>query len=131
MTKKYFSGVIIMLIAIVTMGTCGHKKTQETSELDLKAAEVATAMAKKVVESDHADTLAMQNAILEAKAEQAQFQVADDTAAINNYNRAFKKYLQQHDPDLAKEIFIARPDNLPEGEPWDEFEQLVEVKSHN
>ncbi len=120
-----------MLIAIVTMGACGHKKTQETSELALKAAEVATAMAKKVVESDHADTLAMQNAILEAKAEQAQFQVADDTAAINNYNRAFKKYLQQHDPDLAKEIFIARPDNLPEGEPWDEFEQLVEVKSHN
>ena len=68
----------------------------------------------------------MQNCILEAKVLQAEFQVAEDTAAVNAYNRAFKKYLQENDPSLAKEIFVERPKDLPEGEPWDEFEQWVE-----
>ena len=82
--------------------------------------------AKKLVETSHDDTLAMQNCILEAKVLQAEFQVAEDTAAVNAYNRAFKKYLQENDPSLAKEIFVERPKDLPEGEPWDEFEQWVE-----
>jgi PBP1b-binding outer membrane lipoprotein LpoB len=115
----------IVAIAMILMG-CSSKKEEKPSPLVDKAIEVATQAAKTLVGTDHGDTLAMQSAILEAKALQAEFQVAEDTAAINTYNRTFKKYLQQYDPELAKEIFIERPKNLPADEPWDEFEQFVE-----
>lgn len=105
---------------------CSGKKDEKPSPLVEKATETATQAAKKLVETSHDDTLAMQNCILEAKVLQAEFQVAEDTAAVNAYNRAFKKYLQENDPSLAKEIFVERPKDLPEGEPWDEFEQWVE-----
>ena len=107
---------------------CSSKNNEKPSPLLDKAVAVATEAAKKLVATDHSDTLAMQNSILEAKAQQAEFQVTGDTAIINAYNRAFKKYLLDSDPELAKEIFIERPKNLPEGEFWDEFEQLVEDK---
>ena len=99
----------------------------KVNELTQKAIATATKAAKAVVETNHSDTLAMQNAILEAKAMQSEFQVTGDTAVINSYNRAFKKYLQENDPGLAKEMFIERPKDLPEDEQWDEFEQLVKV----
>jgi hypothetical protein len=68
----------------------------------------------------------MQNCILEAKVLQAEFQLADDSIAIVSFNKAYKKYLQENDPELAKEIFVERPKNLPKGEKWDEFEELEE-----
>ena len=113
----------VMLLQHLTF----QRKEETSSPLKGKAEVVATAAAQKVVGTDHSDTLAMQNAILEAKTLQAEFQVADDTCAINAFNRTFKKYLQEHDPKLAKVMFVERPKDLPAGEPWDEFEQLVEV----
>lgn len=114
----------VAMIAIVT--ACSPKKEEKPSPLLGKAVETATLAAEKLVQTDHNDTMAMQKCILEAKTMQTEFQVADDTAAINAFNRTFKKYLQENDPSLAKEIFIERPKDLPNDEPWDEFEQLVE-----
>lgn len=116
---------IAIAIGVISLG-CSSKKEEKLSPLHEKAVAVATEAAKNLVATDHSDTLAMQNSILEAKALQAEFQVTGDTAIINAYNRAFKKYLQETDPELAKEMFIDRPKDLPEGEFWDEFEQLVE-----
>ena len=118
---------IAITISLMLLG-CSSKNNEKPSPLLDKAVVVATEAAKKLVATDHSDTLAMQNSILEAKAQQAEFQVTGDTAIINAYNRAFKKYLLDSDPELAKEMFIERPKNLPEGEFWDEFEQLVEDK---
>ncbi len=118
---------IAITISLMSLG-CSSKNNEKPSPLLDKAMAVATEAAKKLVATDHSDTLAMQNSILEAKAQQAEFQVTGDTAIINAYNRAFKKYLLDSDPELAKEMFIERPKNLPEGEFWDEFEQLVEDK---
>lgn len=111
---------------------CGCKDEKKpapkpkVSKLKGKAIKVATEAAKKLVETDHTDTLAMQNCILEAKALQAEFQLADDSIAVVSFNKAFKKYLVENDSALAKEIFIERPDNIPEGGKWDEFEELEE-----
>lgn len=128
MNTSIFKPVLaVMLIMAMTVG-CISKKNSKPLPLAKKATQVATKMAKQLVETDHNDTLAMQNCILEAKAQQAEFQAARDTAAINSYNRAYKKYLMKNDPQLAKEIFVERPKNLPADEPWDEFEQLVEDK---
>ena len=125
MKTRILHTILIAFVAMVVVA-CSGKKDEKPSPLVEKATETATQAAKKLVETSHDDTLAMQNCILEAKALQAEFQVAEDTAAVNAYNRAFKKYLQENDPSLAKEIFVERPKDLPEGEPWDEFEQWVE-----
>ncbi len=123
---NYFKPILAFLLIVAVAAGCNSKKAEKPSRLVSKAAAVATDAAKKLTETDHTDTLAMQNCILEAKAAQTEFQVAGDTAAINSFNRAYKQYLVKNDPDLAKEIFVERPKNLPDNEPWDEFEQLVE-----
>ncbi len=125
MKTRILHTILIVFVAMVVVA-CSGKKDEKPSPLVEKATETATQAAKKLVETSHDDTLAMQNCILEAKVLQAEFQVAEDTAAVNAYNRAFKKYLQENDPSLAKEIFVERPKDLPEGEPWDEFEQWEE-----
>lgn len=117
---------LIPIIAVAMLVSCSSGKGEQPSPLKGKAEVIATAAAKKVVDTNHSDTMAIQNAILEAKTLQAEFQVADDTCAINAFNRTFKKYLQDHDPKLAKDMFIERPKDLPANEFWDEFEQLVE-----
>ena len=126
MTIKHIASSLIVLGLIATTTSCMFKKEEKPSPLIGKATESANQAAWRVTQTDHSDTLAMQNAILEAKVAQTEFQVARDTAAVGAFNRAFKKYLQQHDPELAKEIFIERPANLPKDEPWDEFEQYIQ-----
>lgn len=128
MTRNYFNIIIALLVALALTTACASKNgSEDTKALTQKAIATATKAAKAVVETNHSDTLAMQNAILEAKAMQSEFQVTGDTAVINSYNRAFKKYLQENDPGLAKEMFIERLKDLPKDEQWDEFEQLVKV----
>ena len=114
------------MLAVTLAVSCSSSEDKQPLPLVKKATKVATEMAQQLVATNHSDTLALQNCILEAKAQQAEFQVARDTAAINSYNRAFKKYLQENDPALAQEIFIQRPQDLPDDEPWDEFEQFIE-----
>lgn len=121
---------ITLISAALMMGGCKCEKQPapkpKVSKLKGKAIEVATEAAKRLVETDHTDTLAMQNCILEAKAMQTEFQLADDSIAVASFNKAYKQYLVENDPELAKEIFVERPANLPEGEKWDEFEELEE-----
>ena len=121
---------ITLISAALMMGGCKSEKQPapkpKASKLKGKAIEVATEAAKRLVETDHTDTLAMQNCILEAKALQTEFQLADDSIAVASFNKAYKQYLVENDPELAKEIFVERPANLPEGEKWDEFEELEE-----
>ena len=121
---------ITLISAALMMGGCKSEKQPaakpKVSKLKGKAIEVAPEAAKRLVETDHTDTLAMQNCILEAKAMQTEFQLADDSIAVASFNKAYKQYLVENDPELAKEIFVERPANLPEGEKWDEFEELEE-----
>ena len=121
---------ITLISAALMMDGCKSEKQPapkpKVSKLKGKAIEVATEAAKRLVETDHTDTLAMQNCILEAKALQTEFQLADDSIAVASFNKAYKQYLVENDPELAKEIFVERPANLPEGEKWDEFEELEE-----
>ncbi|MBR5639552.1 MAG: hypothetical protein IKW83_07285 [Muribaculaceae bacterium] len=121
---------ISLILAVLMVGGCKEEKKPapkpKVSKLKGKAQRVATEAAKKLVDTDHNDTLAMQNCILEAKALQAEFQLAEDSIAIASFNKAYKQYLEDNDPELAKEIFAERPDNIAEGEKWDEFEELVE-----
>lgn len=126
--RKNLASILVLMVAVAAAVSCSSNKDKQPSPLVKKATKVATEMAQQLVATDHSDTLALQNCILEAKAQQAEFQVARDTAAINSFNRAFKKYLQENDPALANEIFTQRPQDLPDDEDWDEFEQFVEDK---
>jgi len=124
---------ISLILSTLLVGSCKSEKDEtaskpKVSKLKGKAIEVATDAAKRLVETDHTDTIAMQNAVLDAKARQAEFQLADDSIAIATFNKTFKQYLQENDSALAKEIFIERPKDLPANEEWDEFEELVEDK---
>ncbi len=129
MKVKILITITLILSALMIGGCKGDNKPAtkpKVSNLKEKAIEVATQAAKQLVETDHTDTLAMQNCILEAKALQAEFQLADDSIAIASFNKAYKAYLKENDPKLAKEIFAERPKNLPEDAEWDEFEELEE-----
>jgi PBP1b-binding outer membrane lipoprotein LpoB len=122
--------IISLILASLMLGSCKDERKPapkpKVSRLKGKAIKVATEAAKQLVETDHTDTLAMQNCILEAKAMQAEFQLADDSIAVASFNKAYKQYLEENDPNLAKEIFVERPKDLPEGAKWDEFEELEE-----
>lgn len=124
--------IISLIIASLMIGGCNDERKSaskpKVSRLKGKAIKVATEAAKRLVETDHTDTLAMQNCILEAKAMQTEFQLADDSIAVASFNKAYKQYLEENDPELAKEIFVERPKDLPEGAKWDEFEDLEEDK---
>ena len=120
---------IALLFSTMTLLGCSQKKETAPSPLVDKAIAIASDAARQLVETDHSDTLALQNSILDARARLTEFQVAADTAAVNAYNRTFKQFLQENDPALAKDIFIERPKDLPDDEQWDEFEEWVEIKN--
>ena len=126
MTFKHFKLIILALAIVAFTAGCSPKKAEKPSPLIGPAKTAAVEAAQALVNTDHADTLAMQNAILASRVAMNEFLVAEDTAAVNTFFRSFKQHLVENDPDLAKQIFVERPKNLPPDEPWDEFEQLVE-----
>ena len=58
---------------------------------------------------DRGDTLAMEQCLLEARAVASQYLIMDDTLAVAEFDRAFKLYLDENDPQLSREIFTLPP----------------------
>lgn len=91
---------IVTLIAVLMAG-CAEKK----SPLDADARDSGMRAAAALVAVDHTDTMAMERAVMDAKAKQSVFALQRDSAAVRAFDEAFRSYLKEKDRPLYNSIF--------------------------
>ena len=91
---------IVTLIAVLMAG-CAEKK----SPLDAEARDSGMRAAAALVAVDHTDTMAMERAVMDAKAKQSTFALQRDSAAVRAFDEAFRSYLKEKDRLLYYSIF--------------------------
>ena len=92
--------LLILLAVAALMCGCGHR-----SKYADEAKALAEESAAVLVATDHSDTLALQRAILEAKAKQGKYSLLGDSVAVKIFEEAFEQYLRDNDEALARELF--------------------------
>lgn len=93
--------VQLLVVAILLLTGCGEKK----SPLDAEARDSGMRSAAALVAVDHTDTLAMERAVMDAKAKQSAFALKRDSAAVRAFDEAFRAYLKEKDKMLYLSIF--------------------------
>jgi len=78
---------------------------QEKSPLDAEARDSGMRAAAALVAVDHTDTMAMERAVMDAKAKQSMFALKRDSAAVRAFDEAFRSYLKEKDKPLYHSIF--------------------------
>lgn len=91
---------IVTLAAVLLVG-CAEKK----SPLDAEARDSGMRAAAALVAVDHTDTMAMERAVMDAKAKQSAFALQRDSAAVRAFDEAFRSYLKEKDRPLYYSIF--------------------------
>lgn len=91
----------IVTLAAVLLGGCAEKK----SPLDAEARDSGMRAAAALVAVDHTDTMAMERAVMDAKAKQSTFALQRDSAAVRAFDEAFRSYLKEKDRLLYYSIF--------------------------
>ena len=90
-----------LLLAAMLLVGCGEKK----SPLDAEARDSGMRSAAALVAVDHTDTLAMERAVMDAKAKQSAYALKRDSAAVRAFEVAFRAYLKEKDKPLYRAIF--------------------------
>ena len=90
----------IALVALLLAAGC-NKPSASEKEAAARAEQAAAA----VIATNHADTLAMQQSILDAKGLQSQHAIKGDSGAVKAFDNAFEAYLKEHDSALWQQIF--------------------------
>ena len=93
----HLSVVVLLLLAI----GWGEKK----SPMDAEARDSGMRAAAALVAVDHTDTMAMERAVMDAKAKQSVFALKRDSAAVRAFDEAFRAYLKEKDKILYLSIF--------------------------
>ena len=93
--------VQLLVVVILLLAGCGEKK----SPLDAEARDSGMRAAAALVVVDHTDTLAMERAVMDAKAKQSAFALKRDSAAVRAFDEAFRAYLKEKDKMLYLSIF--------------------------
>lgn len=91
----------IVAVMAVLLAACGEKK----SPLDAEARDSGMRAAAALVAVDHADTMAMERAVMDAKAKQSVYALKRDSAAVRAFDDAFRSYLKEKDRPLYQSIF--------------------------
>lgn len=91
----------IVAVVAVLMGGCAERK----SPLDAEARDSGMRAAAALVAVDHTDTMAMERAVMDAKAKQSKYALQRDSAAVRAFDEAFRAYLKQKDKPLYHSIF--------------------------
>lgn len=91
----------MILAASVLVAGCGEKK----SPLDAEARDGGMRAAAALVAVDHTDTMAMERAVMDAKAKQSVYALKRDSAAVRAFEEAFRSYLKEKDLALYQSIF--------------------------
>ena len=106
--RKTYTAVAAALLMMAAAAGCGGRNHGEAGALDTEGARIeAERWAKELVNTSRSDTAAMQQCILEAKAAQSRFLVAGDDGRkmADEFDNAYREYLESHAPDLARELF--------------------------
>ncbi len=93
----------IVSALVAMLAACHHGPGH--SPLEGQARRQGAEAAAAVVAVDHADTLALQEAILNAKALQSRYALMPDTVAVRVFDEAFRQYVSQHDDALYRAMF--------------------------
>lgn len=91
----------VLLVSLLVLVGCHEQK----SPRDAEARDSGMRAAAALVAVDHTDTLAMECAVLDAKAKQSVFVLARDSAAVRAFDEAFRSYLKAKDRLLYQSIF--------------------------
>ena len=94
----------VVLAAAALVSGCGGGSSA-TSTRAAEARTRAIEAAARLIATSHTDTMAMQHAILDAKAMQSEYILAGDTAAVRAFDEAFREKIGNEDPDLASAVF--------------------------
>jgi len=89
----------------VLLVSCGEKK----SPLDAEARDSGMRAAAALVVVDHTDTMAMERAVMDAKAKQSVYALKRDSAAVRAFDEAFRAYLKEKDRALYQSVFPDDP----------------------
>lgn len=100
---------IFLPLLCLAMATAVTACKDEESPRGEQAARQGLEAAMRLVAVDRGDTLAMEQCLLEARAVASQYLIMDDTLAVAEFDRAFKLYLDENDPQLSREIFTLPP----------------------
>ena len=91
---------LVAVLAVLLAG-CSEKK----SPLDAEARDSGMRAAAALVAVDHTDTMAMERAVMDAKAKQSVYALQRDSAAVRAFDDAFRSYLKEKDRSLYQSIF--------------------------
>ena len=92
--------ILTMAVAALLVGCAEHK-----SPHDAQARDSGMRAAAALVAVDHTDTMAMECAVMDAKAKQSVFALQRDSAAVKAFDEAFRSYLKEKDRPLYNSIF--------------------------
>ena len=93
--------ILLLLSVVLLLAGCGEKK----SPLDAEARDSGMRAAAALVVVDHTDTMAMERAVMDAKAKQSVYALKRDSAAVRAFDEAFRSYLKEKDRPLYQSIF--------------------------
>ena len=98
--------ISILAAAAAATVACSSGCSSSTSSPHAdEARERAVAAAKELIATDHADTMALQHKLLDAKAIQSKYAIDGDSGAVNAFDEAFREYVTKNDASLAHAIF--------------------------
>ena len=106
--RKTYTAVAAALLLMAAAAGCGGRDHGDAGALDSDGARSeAERWARELVNTSRSDTAAMQQCILEAKAAQSRYLVAgsDGRELADEFDTAYREYLEDHAPDLARELF--------------------------
>ena len=95
---------LFLLFWAVAMMGCGGGTNDSAPTRAAEARTRAAEAAQRLIATSHADTVAMQHSILDAKAVQSEYMMAGDTAAVRAFDEAFGAKLRAEDPELAAAV---------------------------
>lgn len=106
--RKSYTAVAAALVMMAAAAGCGGRDNGQTGELNVENARIeAERWARELVNTSRSDTAALQQCILEAKAAQSRYLVAGDDGRemADEFDESYREYLEEHAPDLARELF--------------------------
>ena len=91
----------VIAVTLLVLVGCAEKK----SPMDAEARDSGMRAAAALVAVDHTDTMAMERAVMDAKAKQSVYAMQRDSAAVRAFDEAFRSYLKEKDKPLYNSIF--------------------------
>ena len=98
--KKRFWGCVVLAVALTACGT-----NDTTYQPNDDAVAMGGEAARVVSLSDHADTMALQRAIIDARAQHDEYVLTGQEGKARDFAKAFTDSLRRCDPEVANELF--------------------------